>query len=58
MKMKYAKPEIEISVFDTEDIITVSNETETSSVTSAGELSDSHGDAAYSDIFGSTSSLL
>lgn len=53
MKMKYAKPEIEISVFDTEDIITVSGET-SSVVTS--ELTDSYADATYSDIFGGTSS--
>lgn len=48
MKMKYVKPEIEISVFDTEDIITVSGE----GITPAGELTDSYSDDTYENLFG------
>lgn len=48
MKKEYIKPEIEISVFDTEDIITVSG---VSSMTNGGELSDVSSDASYKDLF-------
>lgn len=48
MKKEYIKPEIEISVFDTEDIITVSS---ASSMTDGGELSDTNADASYNDLF-------
>ena len=48
MKIKYVKPEIEISVFDTEDIITVSGEV----ITPAGELTDSYSDDTYENLFG------
>lgn len=48
MKMKYVKPEIDISFFDTEDNITVSGET----VAFSEELTDSYADATYYQLFG------
>ena len=48
MKKEYIKPEIEISVFDTEDIITVSG---AASLTNGGELSDTNSDVSYKDLF-------
>lgn len=54
---KYTKPEIEISVFATEDVITTSTvgdteeETTTVSLTNGGSLSDNSTGTAYSDIF-------
>ncbi|MBQ8614734.1 MAG: hypothetical protein IJ416_11015 [Ruminiclostridium sp.] len=55
---KYMKPEIEISVFATEDVITTSTvggtedeETTTVSLTNGGALDDGSAGTAYSDIF-------
>lgn len=56
MKRTYKTPEIEISLFDTKDIITASGagtDTPTvSSMTNGGALSDSSSDGAYDSIFG------
>ncbi len=50
MKM-YTKPEIEISVFATEDIITASDTPVTTGLTPSGDLSDSaQGAVPYTDI--------
>lgn len=51
MKMKYDKPEIEISVFNTEDIITVSSVTD-DGITTSGALSDTTYDDTYKNLFG------
>ena len=48
MKKTYFAPEIEISVFATEDIITVSS---TSTVSDPAPLSDSEFDTTYTDLF-------
>lgn len=48
MKKEYIKPEIEISVFDTEDIITVSG---AASLANGGELGDANVDVSYKDLF-------
>lgn len=50
MKMKYVKPEIEITAFTTEDIITASG-TATIDTANATELKDTDFDGIYSDIF-------
>lgn len=53
----YTKPEIEISVFATEDIITASNvgtdeeETPVASLTKGADLNDNTTEFKYSDIF-------
>lgn len=48
MKKEYIKPEIEISVFDTEDIITVSG---AAPLTNGGELGNTSADVSYKDLF-------
>ena len=57
MKKTYKTPEIEISLFDTKDVITASGAgTDTpaiSSMTNGGALSDSSSDGNYESIFGS-----
>ncbi|MBQ8195643.1 MAG: hypothetical protein IJZ47_09790 [Oscillospiraceae bacterium] len=50
MKKAYFAPEIEISVFATEDIITVSG-TVTTTVSDPTPLSDSQYDTTYTDLF-------
>lgn len=56
MKKTYKTPEIEISLFDTKDVITASGagtDTPTvSSMTSGGALSDDYSDGTYDSIFG------
>ncbi len=50
---KYTKPEIEISVFATEDVITLSSVTPEASLTKGDPLTDSSSaDVSYNDIFG------
>ena len=49
MKKAYMKPSIDISVFDTEDIITVSGTG--AGLTNDGELKDSDFDVDYGDLF-------
>ncbi len=57
MKKAYKIPEIEISLFDTKDVITASGagtDTPTvSSMTNGGALSDDYSDGNYDSIFGS-----
>lgn len=57
MKKTYQTPDIEISLFDTRDVITASGSgTDTpgiSSMTNGGALSDNHSDGNYDSIFGS-----
>ena len=57
MKKTYKTPEIEISLFDTKDVITASGAgTDTpaiSSMTNGGALLDSSSDGNYDSIFGS-----
>ncbi len=57
MKKAYKIPEIEISLFDTKDVITASGAgTDTpavSSMTNGGALSDDYSDGNYDSIFGS-----
>lgn len=59
MKKTYKTPEIEISLFDTKDVITASGAgtgTDTpiaSSMTNGGALSDNYSDGNYDSIFGS-----
>ncbi len=54
MKKTYQTPEIEISLFDTKDVITASDSaTTTPSMTNGGALSDNHSDGNYDSIFGS-----
>ena len=48
MKKTYFRPEIEISVFKTEDIITTSG----ASISNGGELTDSAFDVTYDELFG------
>lgn len=55
MKKTYKIPEIEISLFDTKDVITASGtgtDTPTVSMTNGGALSDSDSDGSYDSIFG------
>lgn len=56
MKKAYKIPEIEISLFDTKDVITASGAgTDTpavSSMTNGGALSDDYSDGNYDSIFG------
>lgn len=56
MKKTYKTPEIEISLFDTKDVITASGagtDTPTvSSMTNGGALSDDYSDGTYDSIFG------
>ncbi len=47
MKKTYFRPEIEISVFATEDIITASG----TSLSNSGELTDAAFDVTYNDLF-------
>ena len=52
----YTKPEIEISVFTTEDIITASNvtggdDTTVTGLTDGGALTEGATDAKYTDLF-------
>lgn len=53
MKKTYKIPEIEISLFDTKDVITASEQTTTPMMTNGGALSDSSLDGNYDSIFGS-----
>lgn len=52
MRKTYKTPEIEISLFDTKDVITASEQATTPMMTNAGELSDTYTDGNYDSIFG------
>ncbi|MCM1417833.1 MAG: hypothetical protein NC084_01020 [Bacteroides sp.] len=54
MKKKYTTPEALISLFDTKDVITASDQSSAtpSSMTNGGELSDDQSDNSYGSVFG------
>lgn len=52
MKKTYVRPDAEISLFDTKDVITDSGSSTAAQMTNAGELRDSDSDNSYTSIFG------
>lgn len=52
MKKTYIRPDAEISLFDTKDVITASGSSTDPQMINAGELKDSDSDNSYTSIFG------
>lgn len=52
MKKTYIRPDAEISLFDTKDVITASESSTAAQMINAGELKDSDSDNSYTSIFG------